>query len=760
MYYLGKNGMLNSELEESFAVALKNVNAKGLQYVTVEHVLLALLNNSSAKDALEASNANLNNIRRELEDYIADVEKVSSSSKVEGEAKPNIAFQRVIQRAVFNMQATGSSEVTGINILIAMFAERNCQATKILQRENVTRMNLVNQLNVNLKNSPVLKTSEFDLGVIDAVQSTSSPIDKYCTNLNAKVLDGNHDPLIGRTKEISRVIQILCRRRKNNPLLLGEPGVGKTAIAEGLAYNIVNKQAPEAILNSTVYSLDLGSLLAGTKYRGDFEKRLKNVLATLENEKGSILFIDEIHTIIGAGAASGGVMDASNLIKPMLASGKLRCMGSTTHQEYREVFEKDRALARRYQTVDIKEPSVDETIEIVHGLQSRLEEHHNVKFEEEALVAAVELSKRYIHDRFLPDKALDVIDEVGAYFKVNNQSDKVVTVQHMEKVVANMAKIPISQMSKSEKAVLFNLENDLKQVVYGQDEAIEELSAAIRMANSGLKDERKPVGSFVFAGPTGVGKTEIARELSKNLGIELIRLDMSEYMEKHSVARLIGAPPGYVGFEQGGVLTEFVNKKPYAIVLFDEIEKAHKDIFNILLQIMDNGKLTDTNGREVDFRHTIIILTTNIGADELEKNSIGFNPRDVEMDRMSAIKEMFAPEFRNRLDSILQFKKLSMQNIERVLDKFLLELNLLLEKKQVILKITKTAKKWLCERGYDNRLGARPMSRLIQKALKKPLADEILFGQLQFGGVVNINLEKDNLKFTYKDAKNMLTNKV
>jgi ATP-dependent Clp protease ATP-binding subunit ClpA len=751
MQHMGRYSMLNKELEVTFNHALNNAKAKGLEYITLEHLLLALLDNRSVIEALQYLKVNIDTLKTELTQYLYDVEKIVSQNKLTVETKPSIAFQRVVQRAIFSVQATGVTEVGGVNILIAIFSEQNSQAAKILQRAKLSRLKLSDYLHVTSK---PLSFNQERLGfdTEDEEEDPEAPIEKYCTNLNRKILAGQYDPLIGRNSEIERIIQILCRRRKNNPLLLGEAGVGKTAIAEGLALSIVSGKAPKAILNSTVYSLDLGSLLAGTKYRGDFEKRLKNVLSDIINRKGSILFIDEIHTIIGAGAASGGAMDASNLIKPLLSKGQLRCIGATTHKEYRAVFEKDRALARRYQTVEIVEPSIDETIEILEGMQDILEEHHKVKFSRDALVAATELSKRYIHDRFLPDKALDVIDEVGAYHKVHDfDGAKTIQVEDVEKIVSKMIKVPISKLSKSDKTILFNLENDLKSSIFGQDLPIEKLSSAIRMANSGLKDERRPVGSFIFAGPTGVGKTEIVRKLAENLGIDLIRLDMSEYMEKHAVARLIGSPPGYVGYEQGGILTELVNKKPYSIVLFDEIEKAHHDIFNILLQVMDNGKLTDTSGREIDFRHVILVLTTNIGAVELEKNSIGFGERGTnELDRMSAIKTLFAPEFRNRLDGVIHFNKLKMNNIQKIVDKFLSELSDQLDKKNIILNIDADARKWLCEKGYDDTLGARPMSRLIQDKIKKPLADEILFGKLQFGGTVNVGVNDLELKFTYQ----------
>ncbi len=751
MQHMGRYSMLNKELELTFNIALKDAQGKGLEYITLEHLLFFLLDNTSAMMALEHCDININLLKKELALYIEDVEKIVLQSKPNSDTKPSIAFQRVVQRAVFNVQATGLSEVSGVNVLIAIFSERNSHAVKILQRMQLTRLKLSDYLSIinNPENSQPHEKLNF--GFDGSEKEINEPIEKYCINLNKKILTGKYDPLIGREQEIERITQILCRRRKNNPLLLGEAGVGKTAIAEGLALKIVEGRAPEAILNSTIYSLDLGSLLAGTKYRGDFEKRLKNVLSYIVSKKDTILFIDEIHTIIGAGAASGGAMDASNLIKPLLSKGELRCIGATTHNEYRAIFEKDKALARRYQTVEIPEASIEETVKILEGMKSHLEEHHGVSFSKEAFIAAAELSKRYIHDRFLPDKALDVVDEVGAYYRIHGISNaKVIDVEDIEEIIAKMIKVPISKLSKSEKNVLFNLESSLKTTVFGQNTPIEKLSASIRMAGSGLKDERKPIGTFIFAGPTGVGKTEIVRRLSENLGIDLIRLDMSEYMEKHSIARLIGAPPGYVGYENGGLLTELVNKKPYSVVLFDEIEKAHHDIFNILLQVMDNGKLTDTNGREIDFRHVILVLTTNIGAVELEKNSIGFHTgSSIEIDRVSAVKSLFSPEFRNRLDGIIQFNKLKFEDVEKVLDKFLMELAEQLNKKRIVLTVSRDAKKWLCKRGYDDKLGARPMSRLIQDKLKKPLADEILFGKLQMGGKVNVAVKKSELNFMY-----------
>ncbi len=746
MKYIEEYSTFSKELKLTFDLVLKNAKLGMLEYITLEHLLLSLLDNFSVMAALECCEVNIDSVRNELSQYLDDSKRVVSKNKINSGTKPNIAFRRVVQRAVFSVQ----SKVNGVNILMAMFTEHNSQAVKTLQREHLTRLKLSDYLSMINKVLPVSDNVERCFSIDKSKNDLDASIEKYCTNLNKKILSGKYDPLIGRKHEIARIIQILCRRKKNNPLLLGETGVGKTAIAEGIALNIVEGKAPKVILNSTVYSLDLGALLAGTKYRGDFEERLKNILADIVNKKDSILFIDEIHTIIGAGAASGDTIDASNLIKPLLSNGELRCIGTTTYKEYRTVFEKDRSLARRYQVVEIVESSIDETIEILEGMKSRLEEHYEVQFSREALVAATELSERYIHDRYLPDKALDIIDEVGAYYRTNDFAhNQVIQVADVEKVVAKMIKVPIARLSQPEKTALFNLERDLKESVFGQNVPIEKLSASIRMSHSGLKDEKRPIASFVFAGPTGVGKTEIVSKLAEIMGIDLIRLDMSEYMEKHSVSRLIGSPPGYVGYEQGGLLTELVNNKPYSVVLFDEIEKAHHDIFNILLQVMDNGKLTDTSGREVDFRHVILVLTTNVGAAELEKKSIGFHVgSNNEINRMSAIKSLFSPEFRNRLDGVIQFNKLRIKDIEKVLDKFLLELSEQLEKKKVILNINKAARQWLCKNGYDDELGARPMNRLICEQLKRPLADEILFGKLQMGGVVDVGVESSKLKFT------------
>ncbi|HIP52523.1 MAG TPA: ATP-dependent Clp protease ATP-binding subunit ClpA, partial [Chromatiales bacterium] len=670
------------------------------------------------------------------------------------ETQPTLGFQRVLQRAVFHVQSSGNKEVTGANVLVAIFSEQESQAVYFLQRQNIARLDVVNYISHGI--SKVHGESEEDDDQTSADSGDemgqsegSDPLESFATNLNEQARLGKIDPLIGRAHEIERTIQILCRRRKNNPLLVGEAGVGKTAIAEGLAKKIVDGEVPEVLANSTIYALDLGGLVAGTKYRGDFEKRLKAVLAQLKKHPDAILFIDEIHTIIGAGAASGGVMDASNLIKPVLASGDLRCIGSTTYQEFRGIFEKDRALARRFQKIDINEPSVDETFEILKGLKSRFEEHHNVKYSIPALRSAAELSEKYINDRHLPDKAIDVIDEAGANVQLQptGKRKKTIGVRDVENIVAKIARIPPKKVSVSDTEVLQNLTRDLKMVVFGQDEAIETLASAIRMSRSGLGNEDRPVGSFLFAGPTGVGKTEVTRQLARIMGMELIRFDMSEYMERHTVSRLIGAPPGYVGFDQGGLLTEEINKHPHAVLLLDEIEKAHPDVFNLLLQVMDHGTLTDNNGRKADFRNVVIVMTTNAGASEMSRPSIGFTAQDHTSDGMEAIKRLFTPEFRNRLDAVVQFNSLPTDVIEHIVDKFLFELEQQLEEKKVGLSVEPAARKWLAEHGYDEKMGARPMARLIQEKIKKPLAEALLFGELKNGGQVRVGVENGELAF-------------
>jgi len=751
--------MLSKELEFTLNLAFKEAREKRHEFMTVEHLLLALLDNPSAAAVLRACGANTVRLQAELMEFIEETTPIISDNDQEKETQPTLGFQRVLQRAVFHVQSSGKAEVTGANVLAAIFSEQESQAVYFLKRENVSRLDIVNyishgiskiQQNEDTDNEQSSSQEEEDSGEGGGATG-KSPLESYTSNLNIQAKLGHIDPLIGREEEVLRTAQILCRRRKNNPLLVGEAGVGKTAIAEGLARLIVEGQAPEPLSRSTVYALDLGALLAGTKYRGDFEKRLKAVLAQLRRERGAVLFIDEIHTIIGAGAASGGVMDASNLIKPLLASGEIRCMGATTFQEYRGIFEKDRALARRFQKVDIVEPSVEDTYQILRGLKGRLEEYHGVKYTSRGLHVAAELSARYISDRFLPDKAIDIVDEAGAFQRLQPLSKRRKTIGHkeIEDIVAKIARIPAKTVSSSDKTQMRNLERDLKMVVFGQDKAIDTLSAAIKMARAGLADPRKPVGSFLFAGPTGVGKTEVTRQLAQVMGLELLRFDMSEYMERHTVSRLIGAPPGYVGFDQGGLLTEAVTKNPYCVVLLDEIEKAHPDVFNLLLQVMDNGTLTDNNGRKADFRHVILVMTSNAGADQLTRRSMGFKEQDNRSDLGEAINRLFPPEFRNRLDAVIQFESLTPDIVAHVVDKFLVELQAQLDEKHVTLEVEQEARVWLAKHGYDPHMGARPMARLIQNDIKRPLADELLFGRLANGGQVKICLKDDRLMFDY-----------
>lgn len=750
--------MLNKELEFTLNLAFKEAKEKRHEFMTVEHLLLSLLDNPAAGNVLQACEANIEAIRRDLIEFIDETTPRIPDDDLERETQPTLGFQRVLQRAVFHVQSAGKTEVTGANVLAAIFSEQESQAVYFLRRENITRLDVINYISHGVSkyqnNDMQDMNSPMDEDMM-ASEASESPLDSYCMNLNRRAKQGKIDPLIGRHEEIERTIQVLCRRRKNNPLLVGEAGVGKTAIAEGLARMIIDGEVPESISNCVIYSLDLGSLLAGTKYRGDFEKRLKAVLKQLSQQDGAVLFIDEIHTIIGAGAASGGVMDASNLIKPLLANGELKCIGSTTYQEYRGIFEKDRALARRFQKIDIPEPSIDETFEILKGLKGRLEEHHGVKFSIPSLKAAAELSAKYVNDRFLPDKAIDVVDEAGAYQNLltANKRKKIISVTEIEAVVAKIARIPIKKVSARDKDTLRNLERDLKLLVYGQDRAITALSSAIKLGRSGLRDPHKPVGCFLFAGPTGVGKTEVTRQLANVLGIELLRFDMSEYMEKHTVSRLIGAPPGYVGYDQGGLLTEAVTKHPHAVLLLDEIEKAHPDVFNLLLQIMDHGTLTDTNGRQADFRHIIMILTSNAGASEIVRNSIGFSTQDNSNDGLEVIKKQFSPEFRNRLDAIINFAPLEADIVGLVVDKFIMELDEQLGHKGVTFTVDKTAREWLIEHGYDKTMGARPMARLIQDNIKKPLADELLFGKLMHGGHVILRVKDGKLHFDSQDHR-------
>jgi len=745
--------MLSKDLEQTLSLAFQQARDHRHEFMTVEHLLLALLDNAIAVAVLTACGADLTSIRDELTVFIDETTPVIDESDEERETQPTLGFQRVLQRAVFHVQSSGKKEVTGANVLVAIFSEQESQAVYLLQNNDISRLDVVNYISHGISKVPGEEGTEREMPEMDEEGEPGSagatPLDKYTTNLNQMAKEGRIDPLVGREREIERLIQVLCRRRKNNPLFVGDAGVGKTAIAEGLAKRIVEEEVPEVISEATIYSLDLGNLLAGTKYRGDFEKRLKAVLKQLSDEKGSILFIDEIHTIIGAGAASGGVMDASNLIKPVLASGELKCMGSTTFQEYRGIFEKDRALARRFQKVDITEPSIEDTVQILKGLKERYETHHAVRYSARALRAAVELSARYINDRHLPDKAIDVIDEAGANQRMQTPSKrkKLIGVRDIEDIVSRIARIPPKTVSTSDVKALKDLEKDLKMVVFGQDSAIETLSSAIKLSRSGLGSEDKPVGSFLFAGPTGVGKTEVTKQLARIMGIELIRFDMSEYMERHTVSRLIGAPPGYVGYEQGGLMTEAVNKTPHAVLLLDEIEKAHGDVYNILLQVMDHGTLTDNNGRSADFRNIILVMTTNAGAEEMAKASIGFVDQDKTTDNQAAIKKVFSPEFRNRLDATVWFKSLSPEILYYVIDKFIVELQTQLDDKGVSIEVDDKARAWLTKNGFDEQMGARPMDRLIRDSIKKPLADEILFGVLSKGGQVKVSTDDDGLRF-------------
>lgn len=753
--------MLDKELEYTLNVAFKEARTKRHEFVTVEHLLLALLDNTSALEVLKACGANINRLRSNLTEFIDRTTPIIPMNIHDRDTQPTLGFQRVIQRSVFQVQSSGKTEVSGANILAAIFSEQESQSVYFIRQENISRLDVINFIahgtskpkTQTREEHPFNNYSEDSEGMGD--ENGTSPLELYTTNLNARAKMGLIDPLIGREEEIERTIQVLCRRRKNNPLLVGEAGVGKTAVAEGLARLIVEKKVPTILHDSVIYSLDLGSLLAGTKYRGDFEKRLKSVLHQLKEQKGAILFIDEIHTIIGAGAASGGLMDVSNLIKPLLASGDLTCVGSTTYKEYRSIFEKDHALDRRFQKIDIREPTIEQTIEVLKGLRGRFEAHHSVTYTDAALEAAARLSARYISDRHLPDKAIDLVDEVGAYqyLQPEEERKKVIEVVDIEKMVAKIARVPERNVSASDREVLKNLTRDLKMMIFGQDESIETLGAAVKLSRSGLRDSSKPIGSFLFVGPTGVGKTEVCKQLAKILGVELLRFDMSEYMERHSVSRLIGAPPGYVGYDEGGLLTEAVNKTPHSIVLLDEIEKAHPDVYNLLLQIMDHGTLTDMNGRKTDFRHTILIMTSNAGAEIVDKSNIGFMAQDTASDVMAAVTRAFTPEFRNRLDAIIQFKALDMRTILSVVDKFVSELEAQLEVRHVVMEVDAEARAWLAKNGYDKSMGARPMARLIQEQIKKPLAEELLFGKLSNGGHVKVTADKGKLKFVIEDTE-------
>jgi ATP-dependent Clp protease ATP-binding subunit ClpA len=745
--------MLSKDLERTLNDAFKAARSKRHEFMTVEHLLLALLENAAAIQVLRACGADIRALRGDLTEFVDATTPLIPEDEGDRDTQPTLGFQRVLQRAVFHVQSSGKHEVTGANVLVAIFSEQESQAVYFLKLQRVARLDVVNYITHGIskvadsadESAPGGRSQSEEGGAADA---ESNPLDSFATNLNEEAAAGRIDPLIGRLQEVERVAQILSRRRKNNPLLVGESGVGKTAIAEGLAKLIVDGEVPDILLNGVVYALDLGALLAGTKYRGDFEKRLKGLLAELRKREGAILFIDEIHTIIGAGAASGGVMDASNILKPLLTSGKLRVIGSTTFQEYRGIFEKDRALSRRFQKIDVLEPSTEDAYKILKGLKSRFEEHHGLRYSNKALRAATELSARYINDRFLPDKAIDVIDEAGAYQRLQPPSKrkKVLGVADIEEVVAKIARIPPKTISADDKDSLRKLETNLRMTVFGQDEAISTLASAIKLARAGLKPAEKPIGSFLFAGPTGVGKTEVTRQLAKILGLELLRFDMSEYMERHTVSRLIGAPPGYVGFDQGGLLTEAVTKHPHAVVLLDEIEKAHPEVFNLLLQVMDHGRLTDNNGRQADFRNVILVMTTNAGAENVARRSIGFTEQDHSLDAGEAIKKLFTPEFRNRLDAVVQFRPLPAAVVLTVVDKFLVELQGQLDDKSVTLDVDEAARHWLLERGYDVTMGARPMARVIQYYIKRPLAELVLFGELAKGGVAKVRVDDSGEK--------------
>ncbi len=738
--------MLSSELEFCLNEAFQRARDQRHEFMTVEHLLLALLDIPRVHEILKACDGNVAELRRQLTEFIEEQTPLLPHED-DNDVQPTLGFQRVLQRAVFHVQSSGKKEVTGSNVLVAIFSEKQSQAVYFLGLQDITRLDIVNFISHGMPQLPGEGAQEEQESSLESEgEAEATPLERYATNLNQMAVDGKIDPLIGREIEIERTVQILCRRRKNNPLYVGDAGVGKTALAEGLARMIVEERVPEVLRDATIYALDMGTLIAGTKYRGDFEKRLKGVIKEVQQDPGAILFIDEIHTVIGAGAASGGVMDASNLIKPVLANGEIRCIGSTTYEEYRGIFEKDHALARRFQKIDVPEPTLEETVAILHGLKSRFEEHHGVHYEPGSLEAAAELSQRHINDRRLPDKAIDVIDEAGANLRLqpaDNRGDRI-TVEMVENIVAKMARIPAKSVSSSDRKTLKNLERDLKLVIFGQDKAIAALGSSIKMSRSGLREEDKPIGMFLFAGPTGVGKTEVTRQLALSMGVELLRFDMSEYMERHTVSRLIGAPPGYVGFDQGGLLTEAVTKNPHAVVLLDEIEKAHPEVFNLLLQVMDHGTLTDNNGRKADFRNVIIVMTTNAGAQEMSRASIGFTQQDHTSDGMAVINKTFAPEFRNRLDAIIQFSSLDQESVKRVVDKLIVELEAKLGDNNVTLELDDAAREWIAARGYDPKMGARPMARVIQENIKRPLAEELLFGKLEQGGHVRITVGPDD----------------
>ena len=752
--------MLSKELEITLNLAFKSASDNKHEFMTVEHLLRALLDNETASNILKSCGCDLNALRSFLDDFIQSTTPITNGSESKAETQATLGFQRVLQRAVFHVQSSGKQEVTGANVLVAIFSEQESQAVYFLKQQNIARLDIVNFITHGISKTSQgedyeQENHERDGG--DGPNTQNSPLVEFSTNLNERAELGKIDPLIGREKEVNRVVQILSRRRKNNPLLVGDSGVGKTAVAEGLARLIIEGRVPEVLSKSIIFSLDLGALLAGTKYRGDFEKRFKSLLNELKKNENAVLFIDEIHTIIGAGAASGGVMDASNLLKPALTSGDLRCIGSTTYQEYRGIFEKDRALSRRFQKIDIEEPDIDTTYKILRGLKPHFEKYHNLRYSDKSLKAASELADRYINDRFMPDKAIDVIDEAGAFQRLQPSSKrkKLIQVSDMERVVASIANVPPKHVTKSDIDSLKSLATNLKMVVFGQDEAIDSLATAIKLSRAGLNESEKPIGSFLFSGPTGVGKTEVSRQLANILGIELLRFDMSEYMERHTVSRLIGAPPGYVGFDQGGLMTEAVTKNPHSVLLLDEIEKAHPDVFNLLLQVMDHGTLTDNNGRKADFRNVILVMTTNAGAQEMARSSIGFSEQNHTSDGLEILKKTFTPEFRNRLDSIVQFSSLSKETIRTVVDKFLVALQVQLDDKNVVLHIDGSVVEWFVENGYSKSMGARPMGRLIQEKLKKPLAEDILFGKLSHsGGEVFVTESGGHIKFRAESKVN------
>jgi ATP-dependent Clp protease ATP-binding subunit ClpA len=759
--------MLSRNLEQTLHRALSLASERRHEYATLEHLLLGLADDTDAATVLRACGVDLDKLRNDLSEFL-DKDLAGLATDRAGDPKPTAGFQRVVQRAAIHVQSSGRDEVTGANVLVALFSERESHAVYFLQLQDMTRLDAVNFISHGIAKAPGRSAQRPVQGTGSQPEShqeqereekpnrrNQDALSNYCVNLNKKAMAGKIDPLIGRENEIERTIQILCRRQKNNPLYVGDPGVGKTAIAEGLAKRIVEGDVPEVLARSTIFALDMGALLAGTRYRGDFEERLKAVVAELENMQGAILFIDEIHTVIGAGATSGGAMDASNLLKPALASGNIRCIGSTTYKEFRNYFEKDRALVRRFQKIDVNEPNVEDSIKILRGLKTNYERHHKVRYTDEAIRAAVELSAKYINDRKLPDKAIDVIDEVGASRMLlpEHKRRKTVTLRDVEEIVAKIARIPPKSVSADDKETLRNLERDLRSMVFGQDKAIEALSAAIKLARAGLREPEKPIGNYLFCGPTGVGKTEVARQLAATMGIELIRFDMSEYMERHSVSRLIGAPPGYVGFDQGGLLTDAIDQHPHAVLLLDEIEKAHQDLFNILLQVMDHGKLTDHNGKTVDFRNVVLIMTTNAGASDLAKEAIGFGREGRVGDDEDAIRRLFTPEFRNRLDAVIAFAGLTPEIVGRVVEKFVMQLEAQLADRNVTIELSSAAKEWLAERGYDKLYGARPLARVIQEHVKKPLAEELLFGKLVKGGSVKVTLKDGKLEFEMVEAQ-------